>query len=161
MSCRQLCVSGAFLARHIEGPLRTLHPPAPTTLGRWILGQHRTRCVLAAGQKFRLVLRGREIGPRAAGGKHDKLAADRFFMLFSSWQGVFVVFIARVRAYAIMAMVYAWLDKEEQFARYLDGAKQLIQLMEDNPNRQEEIPLVGSARCSRNGVVCKFRGFFL
>lgn len=43
-----------------------------------------------------------------------------------------------------MAMVYAWLDKEEQFARHLSLAKQLIQAMDDNPNREEEVPLVGA-----------------
>lgn len=41
-----------------------------------------------------------------------------------------------------MAMVYAWMDKEEQFARHLNFAKQLIQAMEDNADQEEEIPLV-------------------
>ncbi|CAN0250388.1 unnamed protein product [Hapterophycus canaliculatus] len=49
--------------------------------------------------------------------------------------------VPTAKAYAIMAMMYAWLDKEAHFARHLKLAKKLVQLMDDNPEG-EEVPLV-------------------
>lgn len=59
----------------------------------------------------------------------------------------------RFRAYAIMGMMYAWLDKEVQFARHLKQAKKLVQLMDDNPDG-EEVPLV---RDGDSGGGCAYR----
>ena len=42
-----------------------------------------------------------------------------------------------------MAMMYAWLDKEAEFSKHLRAADQLIEIMDNNPDQEEEVPLVG------------------
>lgn len=44
-----------------------------------------------------------------------------------------------------MSMLYAFLDKEEQFSKHLSAAKELIHAMDNNPDC-EEVPLVGDYR---------------
>lgn len=47
------------------------------------------------------------------------------------------------RAYAILSTVYAWLDNSKLFAKNLDTAKKLVQMMQENG---EELPLVRKRR---------------
>lgn len=61
------------------------------------------------------------------------------FLFFLFWGTSSAV----VRAYAIMAMMYAWLDKQSDFSKHLQHARQLIELMDNNPESEEEVPLVG------------------
>jgi len=56
---------------------------------------------------------------------------------------VVVVAVVVARAYAIMAMMYAWLDKQSDFSKHLQHARQLVELMDNNPDSEEEVPLVG------------------
>lgn len=54
-----------------------------------------------------------------------------------------------------MAMVYAWLDKEPQMATHLALAKQLVQLMDNNPEG-EEVPMVGGYSNGRDAFTQQY-----